>query len=119
MLISGSKHPKNIYNMSLLEKELKIQIKFEFKFNLEIKQKKKIKRKGKKTVAQPTWAGFVQRAQHLLLGPQGQSPLGQADAKQKKEIGPSPFGPGPWPLPLPLAQATSAPGSETLNPAQH
>ena len=40
-LISGSKHPKNIYNMSLLEKELKIQIKFEFKFNLEIKQKKK------------------------------------------------------------------------------
>ena len=41
MLISGSKHPKNIYNMSLIEKELKFQIKFEFKFNLEIKQQKK------------------------------------------------------------------------------
>ena len=35
MLISGSKHPKNIYGMSLFEVGVEIQFKFEFKFKLE------------------------------------------------------------------------------------
>jgi len=45
MLISGSKHPKNIYNMSKIEVGVEIQFKFEFKFKLELKQKRKRKEK--------------------------------------------------------------------------
>ena len=46
MLISGSRHPKNIYNMSKIEVEVEIQFKFEFKFKLELKQKEKEKQSG-------------------------------------------------------------------------
>ena len=35
MLISGPKHPKNIYGMSLFEVGIENQFKFEFKFKLE------------------------------------------------------------------------------------
>src|SRR3954471_20188454 len=88
MLISWLKHPKNIYNMSKIEVGVENQFKFEFKFKLELKQKRKGK-KRKTERAQPTWAGPGQMAQLALHGPQGQSPLGQADEKQKhkkKEI---------------------------------
>src|SRR3954468_23406190 len=73
------KHPKNIYGMPLFEVGVEIQFKFEFKFKLELNRKEKQKKRKKKTVAQPTWAGLGQKAQLLLHGPQGQSPLGQAD----------------------------------------
>ena len=92
MLISGLKHPKNIYNMSLFEKELKIQIKFEFKFNLEIKQKKKYKRKGKKNSG-TAHLGWLRPNGPLLLSlAQAHRPTRLEANKRKKRNGPSPIG---------------------------
>ena len=53
MLISGSKHPKNIYNMSKIEVGVEIQFKFEFKFKLKLKQKRKRKEKEKQRGCSP------------------------------------------------------------------
>src|SRR4051812_5483102 len=37
MMISGSEHPKNIYNMSLFEIGIEKEFNFEFKFKFELK----------------------------------------------------------------------------------
>jgi len=95
IMISGSSYPKSIYNMPLVEKELKIQFKFEFKNQIELKKKRKQKKKGKgkkgKEEPRPSWAGFGQEAQLLLFGPSGQTHSAGATAREKK-IGPNPTG---------------------------
>src|SRR3954469_3739268 len=64
MMISGSKYPKNIYDMSLFGFGVEKEFKFEFKFKFELKQKRKTKRKEKNRKrkkekrAQAIWAGF-------------------------------------------------------------
>src|SRR4051812_22570652 len=48
MLISGSRYPKNIYNMSKIEVGVEIQFELEIKFKFGINQKRNGKRKGGK-----------------------------------------------------------------------
>src|SRR3954464_2966114 len=79
MLISGSKHPKNIYNMPLFEVGVENQFKFEFKFKLELKQKKKkTRKKNREGTSHLGWP----RAHLLLSVPKGQSPLGWRPTKE-------------------------------------
>ena len=89
MLISGSKHPKNIYNMSLVEKELKIQIKLEFKLNLELNRKRN-KRKGKKNRGTAHLGWPRPSGPQLLSSAQAHKPTPQRQRKNKKKEGPSP-----------------------------
>src|SRR3954466_4275238 len=80
MMISGSKYPKNIYDMSLFGFGVEKQFKFEFKFKFELEQKKKYKRKRKKEKEKQWhshWAGFGQMAHYSSLSsPKLASPLG-------------------------------------------
>ena len=84
--ISSSSYPKNIYNMPLVEKELKIQFKFELKFNLEFKQKRNKKEKEKER-AQPTWAGFGQMAQPLSPWPKAGKAHSAEEINKRKKMG--------------------------------
>ena len=44
------KTPQNIYNMPLVEKELKIQFEFEFKFKLNLNRKRKTQKEKEKEI---------------------------------------------------------------------
>src|SRR4051812_26220506 len=105
MMISGSKYPKKIYDMSLFGFGVEKEFKFEFKFKFELKQKRKNKMKRKeqekgkkKRGRRPHGLASGEQPTSPPLGPQGQCPLGRNERKEKKQRGPSPRGQSPRPL---------------------
>ena len=90
-MISSSSYPKNIYNMPLVEKELKIQFEFEFKFKFELKQKRKEKKKRKRNGHNPLGLASAKGPASLLHGPPGLSPHGREERNRKKEKGRAPL----------------------------
>ena len=84
MLISGPKHPKNIYGMSLFCKRIENQFEIELKFKFELKQKRKRKEKEKKQKGHNHLGWPRPKAQLIPLWPRRTGPSGQRWINQKK-----------------------------------